>query len=247
MKQQASTPWPPASLAAAVGDRRLVDRAAGHRREPGRRVPGDVDAIDSTEAVVNIINRAAPYYVAGVAVAIGFKMGLFNIGADGQYRSAALLAAAAGAAVSACRRRCTCCSSSSSPWSVGGAYAGIAGVLKVTRGVNEVDLDDHAQLHRHRHHARTCWRSTCGTRPASSSRRPSRSRGPAGSRRSTGPELDRLPLRGRRDRSRASCRRRPHRGRLLPRCVYRSRFGFDLRVRRQPPRPPSPAASTRTP
>ena len=40
-----------------------------------------------------------PYYVAGVAVAIGFKMNLFNIGADGQYRLAALLAAGAGAAV----------------------------------------------------------------------------------------------------------------------------------------------------
>src|SRR5262249_40940116 len=38
--------------------------------------------------------------VAGVAVAIGFKMGLFNIGADGQYRLAAPLAAAAGAPVS---------------------------------------------------------------------------------------------------------------------------------------------------
>ena len=43
--------------------------------------------IDSTESVVIIINQAVPYYVAGVAVAIGFKMNLFNIGVDGQYRS----------------------------------------------------------------------------------------------------------------------------------------------------------------
>ncbi len=55
--------------------------------------------LDSADSVVAIINRAVPYYVTGVAVAIGFKMGLFNIGADGQYRLAALLAAAAGAAV----------------------------------------------------------------------------------------------------------------------------------------------------
>ena len=73
----------------------------------------------------------------GLAVALGFKMGLFNIGADGQYRIGALLAAAAGPR-----------SSLPAPLHVlfivlvamvgAGAYAGIAGVLKVTRGVNEV-------------------------------------------------------------------------------------------------------------
>ncbi|MFZ1488430.1 MAG: ABC transporter permease [Ilumatobacteraceae bacterium] len=94
-------------------------------------------SIDSIDAVVAIINRATPYYVAGVAVAIGFKMNLFNIGANGQYILATLLAAAAGAAVSL------------PPVLhvtmilviavvVGAAWAAIAGVLKVTRGVNEV-------------------------------------------------------------------------------------------------------------
>ena len=94
-------------------------------------------AIDSKASIVAIINRAVPYYVAGVAVAIGFKMNLFNIGAAGQYQLAALLAAGAGAAVSL--------------WAplhvafvfvvavtVGAAYAAIAGILKVWRGVNEV-------------------------------------------------------------------------------------------------------------
>lgn len=93
--------------------------------------------IDSSESVVLIINRAVPYYVAGVAVAIGFRMNLFNIGANGQYLLAALLAGAAGAAVSL-----------PAPFhvafilliavSVGAIWAAIAGVLKVTRGVNEV-------------------------------------------------------------------------------------------------------------
>ena len=93
--------------------------------------------IDSSESVVLIINRAVPYYVAGVAVAIGFRMNLFNIGANGQYTLAALLAASAGAAVSL-----------PAPlhvafilviaMGVGAAWAAIAGVLKVTRGVNEV-------------------------------------------------------------------------------------------------------------
>lgn len=93
--------------------------------------------IDSTESVVVIINAAVPFYVAGVAVAIGFQMNLFNIGANGQYQLAALFAAAAGAAVSL-----------PAPVHVafvllvaivvGGLWAAIAGVLKVTRNVNEV-------------------------------------------------------------------------------------------------------------
>jgi len=93
--------------------------------------------IDSSESTVLIINRAVPYYVAGVAVAIGFRMNLFNIGANGQYILAALLAGAAGAAVSL-----------PAPlhvafilviaMAVGAAWAAIAGILKVARGVNEV-------------------------------------------------------------------------------------------------------------
>jgi general nucleoside transport system permease protein len=93
--------------------------------------------LDSADSAVAVINRAVPYYVAGVAVAIGFKMGLFNIGADGQYRLAAIFAAAAGAAVTL-----------PAPIhvafiflvaiSVGAAYAALAGILKVWRGVNEV-------------------------------------------------------------------------------------------------------------
>ena len=58
-----------------------------------------VSTSDSTDSVVEIINRAIPFYVSALAVAIGFKMNLFNIGVDGQYRLAAVLAAAAGAAV----------------------------------------------------------------------------------------------------------------------------------------------------
>lgn len=93
--------------------------------------------VDSTQSVVIIINTAVPYYVAGVGVAIGFKMNLFNIGADGQYRLATLFAAYVGAQMSL-----------PGPihvalimivaMVVGAAWAAIAGALKVTRGVNEV-------------------------------------------------------------------------------------------------------------
>ena len=50
-------------------------------------VPGDV-AAPSTRPTRSSTSSTGPlpYYVMGLAVAIGFKMGLFNIGADGQYR-----------------------------------------------------------------------------------------------------------------------------------------------------------------
>jgi simple sugar transport system permease protein len=87
--------------------------------------------------VVNIINNGAILYLSGLAAAIGFRMNMFNIGVDGQYRVAAFAAAyVAGQA-----------------WLPGGLnvvlavlaaafagamWAGIAGLLKVTRGVSEV-------------------------------------------------------------------------------------------------------------
>src|SRR6478752_430234 len=46
---------------------------------------------------VLIINQTGIYYLAALAVAIGFRMNLFNIGVDGQYRLAAMLSAVVGA------------------------------------------------------------------------------------------------------------------------------------------------------
>ncbi|GAA2085745.1 ABC transporter permease [Actinomadura alba] len=89
------------------------------------------------DSVVNTLNRSSTYYLAAIAVAIGFRMNLFNIGVDGQYRLGAMLAAAVGGAFAL------------PPvihqvviilvaMAVGGMWAGIAGLLKVTRGVSEV-------------------------------------------------------------------------------------------------------------
>jgi general nucleoside transport system permease protein len=88
-------------------------------------------------SIISMINRAVPYYVAGLAVAIGFKMNLFNIGVEGQYYLAALIAAIVGAAVDlpAPLHVTVICVTAVL---VGAAWAGIAGVLKATRGVNEV-------------------------------------------------------------------------------------------------------------
>ncbi len=87
--------------------------------------------------LVETINWSTPLYLSGVAVAIGFRMSLFNIGVEGQYILGAFIAAQVGAVMSL-------------PavlhvgliiltaMAVGGMWAGLAGVLKVTRNVHEV-------------------------------------------------------------------------------------------------------------
>jgi len=87
--------------------------------------------------MVAIVNEATVLYLSAVAVAIGFKMNLFNIGVDGQYRIASFAAAVfAGAhflpgwlniVVSILVAMVT-----------GALWAAIAGFLKVGRGVSEV-------------------------------------------------------------------------------------------------------------
>ncbi|CAB5239446.1 unannotated protein [freshwater metagenome] len=91
----------------------------------------------SPRNIVAELNIASGYYIAGVAAAIGFKMMLFNIGIDGQYRLAVFFAAVVGGLftlppvlhvtliilVGAI---------------VGGLWGSIAGYLKVKRGISEV-------------------------------------------------------------------------------------------------------------
>ncbi len=89
------------------------------------------------QSIVVILNRAVPLFLAGLAVCVAFRMGLFNIGVEGQYRLATVVAAGVGAAVVL-----------PAPLhvalivlvgaAVGAVWAGIVGVLKVTRGVSEV-------------------------------------------------------------------------------------------------------------
>ncbi len=102
------------------------------------------------DSLVLTVNLATTYYLAAIAVAVGFRMNLFNIGVDGQYRLAALLAAYVGG--------------SAAGWPiigsivgapgigpifhvalillvamvVGASWAAVAAVLKNRRGVSEV-------------------------------------------------------------------------------------------------------------
>lgn len=103
---------------------------------------GDVFHVIATEGfsrttIVDTFNRAAPYYIAGVAVAIAFKMNLFYIGVEGAYRLAALMGAAAGAAI-------TLPAIFQVPMILlvamltGAFWALIPAILKTSRGVSEV-------------------------------------------------------------------------------------------------------------
>lgn len=96
-----------------------------------------LDFGSKSDSQVWIINKAIPYYLSAAAVAIGFRMKLFNIGVDGQYRVAAFFAAVVGGALTLpgplqitiiILTAMTC----------GALWAGIAGYLKATRGVSEV-------------------------------------------------------------------------------------------------------------
>lgn len=88
-------------------------------------------------SIVLTLNSATTFYLSALAVAIGFRMNLFNIGVDGQYRLAALVAAAVGGAIVL-----------PAPLHialivvvamlVGAGWAAVAGLLKVRRGVSEV-------------------------------------------------------------------------------------------------------------
>jgi general nucleoside transport system permease protein len=95
---------------------------------------------NTPDSQAEILNKATYYYIAAVAVAIGFKMGLFNIGTDGQSRIAAFMAGTLAAA-------------SFTDWMpgwlriitiivaamlVGALWSSIAALLKVYRGVSEV-------------------------------------------------------------------------------------------------------------
>lgn len=89
------------------------------------------------ETIVETLNRATPLYLSGIAVAIGFRMNLFNIGIEGQYVLAAIIAAKVGSEINL------------PPvlhvgviiltaMIVGAIWSGLAGFLKVTRNVHEV-------------------------------------------------------------------------------------------------------------
>ena len=224
--------------------------SAGH--DPSSAFRDDVSTYGSSRPDSDRRRHAqpgrAPSTSSGVAVAIGFKMNLFNIGVEGQYRLAALIAAGVGAAVVAAGAASTCCSSSSWPCSSaprGPASPACSRDPRRQRG----DLDDHAQRHRHRARRATCSATASARRgataPAPSA--PSRSPSPAGF-----PALNGLlELRHRPAAGDSSCRASWSSPSSSASLYYAAGLAHPLRLRpagdrRQPVGRRRPAASTRS-
>lgn len=89
---------------------------------------------DITETLINAI----PLTLAGLSVAVAFRTGLFNIGAQGQLLVGAVAAGAVGARFADLPAVLLFPMTLLAGVLGGGAYGAIAGWLKATRGVNEV-------------------------------------------------------------------------------------------------------------
>jgi ABC-type uncharacterized transport system permease subunit len=106
----------------------------------GNSVSGFMSTIFSVPAprnVVNILNNSSVLYLSALAAAIGFRMNLFNIGVEGQYR-VAVFAAAVFAGQGWLPGPLNIAVAFVIAIVCGAAWAAIAGILKVTRGVSEV-------------------------------------------------------------------------------------------------------------
>lgn len=91
----------------------------------------------SPRAMSLMLNLATIYFLSALAVSIGFKMNLFNIGVNGQY----VLGALAGAVVASnltLPKVASVTITIIAAMFVGALWAGIAAWLKVARGVSEV-------------------------------------------------------------------------------------------------------------
>ncbi|NGO68278.1 ABC transporter permease [Streptomyces boncukensis] len=126
---------PVLAIVAALVLSSLVIAASG--KDPLHAFSVMIDFGSKSDSQVWIVNKAIPYYLSAAAVAIGFRMKLFNIGVDGQYRVAAFFAAAVGGAL-ALPGAIQIPIIILTAMAVGAVWAGIAGVLKTTRGVSEV-------------------------------------------------------------------------------------------------------------
>jgi simple sugar transport system permease protein len=96
-----------------------------------------IDYASQPRTQVLIINASVYYYLSAVAVAISFRMNLFNIGVDGQYRIAAIMAAGFAGYVPL-PPVVGVFATIAVAMLVGAMWAGIAGLLRAYRGVSEV-------------------------------------------------------------------------------------------------------------
>lgn len=89
-------------------------------------------------AIVNTLVSTTPLLLGGLAVAIGFKAGLFNIGAKGQFLMGALGAVAVGVAVSDAPPPIAIPVALAGGMLAGAAWGFLPGFLKAVSGAHEV-------------------------------------------------------------------------------------------------------------
>jgi general nucleoside transport system permease protein len=104
-------------------------------RAYGSLLAGSLSGLDE---VVRTVSEATPLILAGLSVGIGFKAGLFNIGANGQYLMGALAAAGTGASVSGLTPVLAIPTALGAGMLAGAAYGFIPGALKAWTGAHEV-------------------------------------------------------------------------------------------------------------
>jgi general nucleoside transport system permease protein len=92
----------------------------------------------SPGAILNTLVATAPLVLGGLSVAVGFKAGLFNIGAQGQFLMGALGAVAAGVAVSSAPPIVAIPVALAFGMIAGGITGFIPGFLKAVSGAHEV-------------------------------------------------------------------------------------------------------------
>ncbi len=101
----------------------------------GALVAGSVGSIN---AIVNTLVQATPLVLAGLAVGVGFKAGLFNIGAQGQFLVGGLAAAVTGVATAGLPPVAAISIAILAGVTAGAAYGFIPGFLKAYTGAHEV-------------------------------------------------------------------------------------------------------------
>jgi ABC-type uncharacterized transport system permease subunit/basic membrane lipoprotein Med (substrate-binding protein (PBP1-ABC) superfamily) len=95
-------------------------------------------ALGSPKALVTTLTYCTPYILAGLAVALGFQCGLFNIGAEGQLYMGALVATYMGFTVTGLPIYLHLPLAIAAGALAGAIWGAIPGLLKATTGAHEV-------------------------------------------------------------------------------------------------------------
>jgi ABC-type uncharacterized transport system permease subunit len=95
-------------------------------------------SVGSVNALIGTLAAATPLILGGLAVGIGFKAGLFNIGAQGQFLMGGLAAAATGVATAGLPPIAAIPISVGAGLLGGAAYGFVPGFLKAYTGAHEV-------------------------------------------------------------------------------------------------------------